>query len=285
MSISSLTKMLGIDSSPKKEQTSAPGKTTDLQHLNVPKNDYTVYSAPDLPDWFPPLMLSATTLANASTSHHCLKQVIEILGQLESDDILVHLQNYFARSIQQYGEDWRFADILTVLTAVTQQARPRRYLEIGVRRGRSMAMVASKQTDCEIYGFDRWTPNYAGMPNPGPDLVSAEVRKLGFTGKLEFINGNSHETVPKFFQENPEMFFDIITVDGDHTEKGAAQDLLDVIPHITVGGVLVFDDICHPKHPYLAKVWHDVVVSNPRFTSWQYTDLGFGVAFAIRKSV
>jgi predicted O-methyltransferase YrrM len=283
MVISSLTKFLGIESSPKQEDVTAT-LTSSAASINAPANNYSVYSAPQLPDWFPPLMLSATTLANASTSNACLRQVIEILGQLEPDDILVHLQDYFERSLAQYGEDWKFADILTVLTAATQQVKPRRYLEIGVRRGRSMAMVASKQKDCEIYGFDRWTPNYAGMPNPGPDLVSSEMRRLGFTGKLEFINGNSHETVPKFFQENPEMFFDIITVDGDHSEKGATQDLLDVMPHITVGGVLVFDDICHPKHLFLEKVWQDVVVSDPRFTTWQYTDLGFGVAFAIRKS-
>ena len=41
------------------------------------------------------------------------------------------------------GGDWRYADILTVLAAACDLIRPRSYLEIGVRRGRSMAMVAS----------------------------------------------------------------------------------------------------------------------------------------------
>lgn len=283
MSISSLTKILGIETGRKEKSVTQSESALGLNSV-APINEYTVYSAPGLPDWFPPLMLSATTLGNLSTSPETLRDVIEVLNKLEPDDILVHLQGYFARSISQYGEAWRFADILTVLTAATKLVKPKRYLEIGVRRGRSMAMVTSHQTDCEIYGFDRWTPNYAGMPNPGPKLVQAEVKKLGHSGKLEFISGNSHETVPKFFQENPDLYFDMITVDGDHTEKGAAQDLIDVIPHLSVGGVLVFDDICHPLHPYLAQVWHDVVVQDQRFACWQNTDLGFGVAFAIKKS-
>lgn len=283
MSMSSLTKIFGMESG-KKEKSGTHAALERDSALPAPINEYTVYSAPNLPDWFPPLMLSATTLGNLSTSSECLKDVINVLDKLEPDDILVHLQGYFARSISQYGQAWKFADILTVLTAATKLVKPRRYLEIGVRRGRSMAMVASNQAHCDIYGFDRWTPNYAGMPNPGPELVSAEMKKFGHDGKLEFINGNSHETLPKFFAENPDLFFDIITVDGDHTRDGAAKDLLNVMPHVCVGGVLVFDDICHPKHPYLADVWQEVVASNPRFTSWDYKDLGFGVAFAIRNS-
>jgi len=49
--------------------------------------------------------------------------------------------------------------------------------------------------------------------------------------------------------------FDLITVDGDHSEEGAFDDLLNVIPHLNVGGILVFDDIAHPTHPYLLGVW------------------------------
>jgi hypothetical protein len=37
--------------------------------------------------------------------------------------------------------------------------------------------------------------------------------------------------------------FDLITVDGDHTALGTWWDLADVLPHVAVGGALVFDDL------------------------------------------
>lgn len=36
--------------------------------------------------------------------------------------------------------------------------------------------------------------------------------------------------------------FELVTVDGDHTALGTWWDLVDVVPHIAVGGVLVIDD-------------------------------------------
>ncbi|HEY9784839.1 MAG TPA: class I SAM-dependent methyltransferase [Candidatus Obscuribacterales bacterium] len=272
-----------------------PSKKSDTLEIEQPatvstveavsdKNPHTVFSAPGLPDWFPPLVLSASALAASATSQETLSDVLKVLEALEPDDILVHLINYIKTGSSKYGASWQYADILTVLFATSKLARPRRYLEIGVRRGRSLAMVASQQKHCEIYGFDRWTPNYAGMPNPGAHFVRQEMSKFGYEGKLEFIDGNSHETLPRFFKEHPGISFDAITVDGDHSESGAAQDILDVLPHLAVGGVIVFDDICHPKHPYLLNVWRKTVSSNSNFSSWEYLDLGWGVAFAIRKS-
>jgi hypothetical protein len=73
------------------------------------------------------------------------------------------------------------------------------------------------------------------------------------------------------------------TVDGDHSEEGAFDDLYAVIPHLSVGGILVFDDIAHPAHPYLLGVWRKVLAEFPFLAGYEYTAAGFGVAFAIRK--
>ena len=146
-------------------------------------------------------------------------------------------------------------------------------------------MVAATCPDCAIVGLDLWIPDYAGIPNPGPDFVRTEIKKVGHTGQLELIAGDSHKILPRLFSEHPDTYFDLITVDGDHSERGAAQDLRDVKARLKVGGVIVFDDICHPLHPYLASVWHKVIVQDARFTAWEFTELGYGVAFAIRKKL
>jgi predicted O-methyltransferase YrrM len=76
--------------------------------------------------------------------------------------------------------------------------------------------------------------------------------------------------------------FDLITVDGDHSAEGATKDLEDVIPYLSVGGVLVFDDISHPQHRYLLDVWKSVISKHNNLTDYCFTEIGYGVAFAIK---
>ncbi len=121
------------------------------------------------------------------------------------------------------------------------------------------------------------------MANPGPSFVESELKKAGFRGAATFIDGDSHQTLPAFFARNPDAAFDLITVDGDHSEIGAARDLCDVLPRLAVGGTVVFDDISHPAHPELNRVWKTLVADDQRFSTFSYREAGYGVGFAVRK--
>lgn len=251
----------------------------------IPLSGQTTFNRPDLGDWYQPVMLAPSMLGEVSTSVTCLREVISIVKRLEPDDYVRYLLAYYTAGLDRFGASWRYTDIVTMLLAAAKLVSPKEYLEVGVRRGRSMAMIAATHPACHIVGFDLWAEDYAGMPNPGADFVRRELARLGYRGKLDLITGDSHVTLPQYFGEHPEAYFDLVTVDGDHSEKGAEQDLRDIMPRIKIGGVLVFDDICHPAHPYLSAIWQHVVVSDPRFVTWQYTELGYGVACAIRRSV
>ena len=229
------------------------------------------------------LILGPTSVGSCSLDPETPRQALRILERLEPDADLVNNLDFYRAGLERFGDSWRYADIITVLFAATKMIQPTSYLEIGVRRGRSMAMVASLCPTCDIVGFDMWVPNYANLPNPGPEFVRAEMKKLGHSGCLELISGDSRETVPRYFRENPEAYFDVITVDGDHSETGATRDLLAVIPRLKLGGILVFDDITHPLHPYLKDVWQTTVESDSRFLPWRFAELGNGVALALRR--
>jgi hypothetical protein len=54
------------------------------------------------------------------------------------------------------------------------------------------------------------------------------------------------------------------------------------VPQLAPGGILVFDDIAHPQHPYLFDVWLQVMREHPQLAYYTYTEMGYGVAFAIR---
>ncbi len=235
------------------------------------------------PAWYPPLMLGAEAISSTIIGGETLKQALALLEKLTPDAYSDYLQAFYRDGMNRFGESWGYADIVTTLIGLAGLLRPRRYLEIGVRRGRSAAAVASVAPECHLHLFDRWTTGYAGMDNPGPPLVDAELDRIGHTGKRDFVNGNSHDTLPVFFAEHQDIAFDLITVDGDHSPEGAARDLADVLPHLAIGGAVVFDDICHPKHPELAMVWSKLVAADPRFTASAYDGAGYGVGFALRR--
>lgn len=233
--------------------------------------------------FYGPGLLNPSTLAETAMSRGNWEQILEFHGSLATDDYVRYVDGFYRDCLARFGAHWRYLDIVNVLFASARLVRPKSYLEIGVRRGRSVCTVARGCPSVDVYAFDMWMPGYAGMENPGPDFVRSELGRNGHRGSVEFINGDSHATLPRFFREHPSLRLDLITVDGDHTETGAAQDLDDVIPRLAPGGVLVMDDIAHPAHPYLLKVWRDALARHPGLVSREFVEQGYGVAFAIKK--
>lgn len=230
------------------------------------------------------VILNPSTLANIATSQKLWKNLLSFHKLLATDEYVEYLDRYYRECIRRFGTNWLYMDIINVLFAASSTLKTKNYLEIGVRRGRSVCTVVRGCPTVNIVAFEMWQKNYAGMENPGYEFVKSELKKHKHKGDIIFINGNSHVTVPEYFKENPEMKFDLITVDGDHSEEGAYKDLCDVIPHLAIGGVIVFDDIAHPLHQYLLNVWRQVLDKFPFLSGYEYTETGYGVAFAIRRS-
>lgn len=239
--------------------------------------------------------------------------VLGVMDQLEFDDL------YSKQVISMVSEGG--VEIRGTVSWLASQLKPSNYLEIGVRRGFSMAMVAAREPTTSLYGFDLWVRNYAGVPNPGPKLVKSELAKLGHTGETAFFAGDSHRTVPAFFHDPKARLlhrwrmrlpgitrpseFDLITVDGEHSILGAYDDLRNVMPHCTIGGAVVFDDI-NPDLEAIGEagrrgfdaelgsdprgwqslhgVWHAISRDFPNFRYFEFIHTHPGVAFAVRLS-
>lgn len=243
---------------------------------------FSIFEPKDEEAFYSPTILGPSTIAECASSPRTLQMVRTVLDKLEPDDYVRYLKLYLDEGRQRFGSHWKLLEIMNVLYAAAELIRPRRYLEIGVRRGRSMAMVLTACPEVEVVGFDMWMENYAGMENPGPAFVKGEMMKVAPLAKVKLIDGNSHQTVPDFLKANPATMYDLITVDGDHSERGALQDLRDVLPRLSMGGAIVFDDISHPQHPYLIKTWRKALDEDGGLASYEFTELGYGVAFAVR---
>ena len=234
-------------------------------------------------DYYGGVLVGAQTIGAAALDGGVLDRVLGVLERLEPDDYLDYVRDYVAAGRRLGGTGWRYADILTALAAAAELLAPRSYLEVGVRRGRSMAVVAAAAPECALLGIDFWQAGYAGMVNPGPEHVRRELARVGHRGDLELVSGDSHDVLPRLFEERPSLAFDVVTVDGDHSERGAERDLRDTLPRLRVGGALVFDDLRHPAHPGLDDVWRRVVEADRRYATWRFDDVGYGVGVAVRR--
>ncbi|MBN1676640.1 MAG: class I SAM-dependent methyltransferase [Kiritimatiellae bacterium] len=228
------------------------------------------------------VILTPSTVARTAASPGIWREILAFHGALASDTYVRYVDAFYRECVRRYGEHWFYLDIVNVVYTAARLLRPKNYLEIGVRRGRSLCVAARGNPDVAITAFDAWMADYDGMPNPGPDFVRDQLRQHGHRGACTFVDGDTHATLLPFFEERPEAVFDLITVDGDHSERGALADLRQVVPHLALGGMLVFDDVNHPRHPYLLDVWRAVLSEHACLAGYEYTEQGFGVAFAIR---
>ena len=108
--------------------------------IAVPATTYTP-PAGDAP-WYPPVMAGAETLGRQHNEGDFIAASLALMARLTPDAYTTYLTNYCREGRARFGNTWFYADIVTVLLCLTRTLKPRTYLEIGVRRGRSACAVA-----------------------------------------------------------------------------------------------------------------------------------------------
>lgn len=194
--------------------------------------------------------LTLATFLGDVTDSNIAASVTATIDQLTFDP---SLQDYRQRLRSQRTSEG-YWDLACALNYLGRRLRPASYLEIGVRRGKSLAQVITGQPSCNVVAIDLWVSPYRGVVNPGPDFVRQEMRRLGHVGELQLLSGESQRVLPTFAADHPHRRFDLITVDGDHTDEGAWSDLSATVELLEPGGWLLFDDLTHPLHT-LMPVW------------------------------
>ena len=108
---------------------------------------------PDV-DYYGGVLVGAETIGALALSESTHDEVRNVLALLDRDDYSDYVATFVDAGRRRAGAAWQYADIVTVLAAATRLVSPRTYLEIGVRRGRSLAVVAGAAPEASLIGVD-----------------------------------------------------------------------------------------------------------------------------------
>lgn len=128
---------------------------------------------------------------------------------------------------------------LDFLAEVHRQLRPARYLEIGVRKGHSLALAS-----CPAVGID---PSYS---------IEAELRG---TVSLFRTTSDDYFSQPEPLAPTGGKPFDLSYLDGMHLFEFVLRDLINVERCSSPGGVILVDDVLPRNADEAARVKHTEV--------------------------
>lgn len=158
---------------------------------------------------------------------------------------------------------------------LNQRKNPVAYLEIGVCEGHSAKAALETNKIHAAILVDTFPDRYdAARPNIETLLESLSA----FAGKIFVIRGSSHTVLPMLSGS-----FDVILVDGDHSEAGCRQDLTDSLKLLSPDGVIVVDDTHHPQHRYILGVV-ERFAKDSHLVLESYPDIHLGVATLSRQA-
>ncbi len=159
---------------------------------------------------------------------------------------------------------------------------PKTILEIGTRTGLSLCQLLSalpEREGVEVVSFDLFNDGFIS-----PKLVEMNLKALNITIPVNFVKGDSAQTVPEYFKANPGKLFDWMLIDGNHDKTAARIDLENTYEHVAPGGILLFDDIStEPGECGLRDVWEQFKSDHPSLFQYGEDYHGKGLGWAIRQ--
>jgi predicted O-methyltransferase YrrM len=124
---------------------------------------------------------------------------------------------------------------LRYLASLAARPGTRLICEVGFNCGFSSWAFLQASPSVLVWSFDLADYAYSAA-------AKAHIDEL-FPGRHTLVRGDSHFELPAFAKAHPELAFDVIFVDGDHSLEGARTDLLDLRALATADTVVVMDDI------------------------------------------
>ena len=118
-----------------------------------------------------------------------------------------------------------------------------RICEIGFNAGHSayLMLLGRENTPLEFTIFDICEHKYV---KPCLEYIKRVFNTVNF----ELVEGDSTKTMPTWIESHPDMegMYDVVHIDGGHTEECIVSDLFNAKRLVKKGGILIIDDTNNP---------------------------------------
>lgn len=190
---------------------------------------------------------------------------------INTENLLGDLPHILDKDRQEYW--WKFPNYYPFFYGLGKCLMPTSYLEIGTRYGYSLVAiylgaknVISQITSIDLQEYKDKSQNYA----------KANLLAKGYKGQYEFLIGSSHD--PKIKEKVKGRLYDLVFVDGDHSYKGAMEDIVFYWNNVTPGGFMIIDDVLWQIFSLGKKVLRAIKDSLPKLNNIEFTEfIGAGV--------
>lgn len=161
---------------------------------------------------------------------------------------------------------WCTPEKAKMMMVIALTINPSLFVELGVFAGRSLFAVAMALRSLNhgiAVGVEPWSPNPCsdGLPEQDENRkwwdekvdhskIEMEcrewVKRLGLESRIDLFKGTSNDATHIFSVTQSILGIepiDFLHIDGNHSEKCSTEDVLNYLPFVRPGGIVVFDDV------------------------------------------
>ena len=169
-----------------------------------------------------------------------------------------------------------------ILARVARKMPVKSFLEVGVRDGATLWTVV--EADYEslrlVACADNWLDAHGGTNRGSHDHIDRLLNAVLFYyrgGEALWLDGDSAEQLPELSRQRPDLRFDLVHIDGDHSEGHALVDMKN--GWNLTGRILVAHDT---NYSAVKNAWEEFVVGAEGLAYCQRYLTGRGTGVAVR---
>ncbi len=169
-----------------------------------------------------------------------------------------------------------------ILARLARKMPVESYLEVGVRDGATLWTVI--EAACEslrlVACCDTWSDAHGGTDRGSHDHIDRLLSAVLYyyrEGQVVWLDGDSAETLPALLASEPDRRFDLVHIDGDHSEGHALVDMKN--GWNLTGRILVAHDT---NYSAVKNAWEEFVLGAEGLACCQRNLTGRGTGVAVR---
>ena len=122
----------------------------------------------------------------------------------------------------------------------TKNYLPKKYLEFGIGKGYTSALIAFLNHSVEIYGIDEWNSNEGNRYGQSPVFTSSLLKRNNFQGFAQFVTGDKYTAFKRLKQSFiGNVSFDLVLFRVDIFGDKSIDQLKEIINFLEDNGALV----------------------------------------------